>query len=221
MLKKLLKQFRHKLLGNKRENLLSSFFFQLVNKNIKDKKINILDYGSGYNPDLISYLSKKLDNDNIDFEITCADFYSEQNLVELNMKYEKISFTTVDGLSKNITYDFIVISDVLHHVGVKSDEILDILENLSTKTEFIILKDHFEYSLFSRQILRFMDFIGNYKDGVNIPDQYFTKIDYYTMLNSLNIEKVAEIKNIKLYGKIFIPFNFSKYQFIHLLKKSH
>tara|TARA_Y100000389_G_C16975326_1_gene277631 strand:- start:81 stop:485 length:405 start_codon:yes stop_codon:yes gene_type:complete len=134
MLKKLLKQFRHKLLGNKRENLLSSFFFQLVNKNIKDKKINILDYGSGYNPDLISYLSKKLDNDNIDFEITCADFYSEQNLVELNMKYEKISFTTVDGLSKNITYDFIVISDVLHHVGVKSDEILDILENLSTKT---------------------------------------------------------------------------------------
>lgn len=219
MIKKLLKEFRHKLLGNKRENVLSSYFFQLVNKNIKDNKVNILDYGSGYNPELIVYLSKKLDNDNIDFQITCADFYDNQNLVELNTKYEKISFIALNDLPKNKTYDFIVISDVLHHVGVRSIETLNILKSLITKAEFIILKDHFEYSFISRQILRFMDFIGNYKDGVNIPDQYFTQKDYYEILQSLDIEKVADIKDIKLYEKIFIPFNFSKYQFVHLLKK--
>ena len=64
-----------------------------------------------------------------------------------------------------------------------------------------------------------MDFIGNYKDGVNIPKNYFTEANYKHLLEELEIESIDIIENIKLYSKILIPFNFSRFQFINLLRK--
>tara|TARA_S200000501_G_scaffold44305_1_gene35874 strand:- start:2006 stop:2203 length:198 start_codon:yes stop_codon:yes gene_type:complete len=65
-----------------------------------------------------------------------------------------------------------------------------------------------------------MDFIGNYKDGVNIPKVYFSKEKYEKILEKLKIQKIDYIQGIKLYGTFFIPFNFSKYQFINLLSRN-
>ena len=109
----------------------------------------------------------------------------------------------------------------MHHIGFEnSDKIFTLLKDLSTISNFIIIKDHFEYSIFSRYLLRFMDFIGNYKDGVNIPKMYFSKEKYHKILNNLNIQKIEDVQGIKLYGALFIPFNFSKYQFINLLGRN-
>ena len=65
-------------------------------------KVCILDYGSGFNPDLILLLSKKLSDNNFNYHITCVDFYSKENLNELNKNYKQINFV-----------DFKDISDVL------------------------------------------------------------------------------------------------------------
>tara|TARA_B100000123_G_C25733898_1_gene430606 strand:+ start:81 stop:278 length:198 start_codon:yes stop_codon:yes gene_type:complete len=65
-----------------------------------------------------------------------------------------------------------------------------------------------------------MDFIGNYKDGVNIPKVYFSKEKYEKVLKNLDIKKIDDIQGIKLYGNVFIPFNFSRYQFINLLGRN-
>ena len=192
----------------------------LIKSHHKNKNIKILDYGSGFNPDLIFILSRKLKLEGLDIDITCADFYTQEEIVELSKKFSTVTFININDLAKGLSYDFSILSDVLHHVGVNQKETEDILTFLIKVSKYVILKDHFEYSILSRQILRFMDFIGNYKDGVNIPKMYFSKEKYHKILNNLNIQKIEDVQGIKLYGAIFIPFNFSKYQFINLLGRN-
>ena len=56
-------------------------------------------------------------------------------------------------------YDISICADVLHHVGVDNLKgIKKILSFLKNKSKNIFIKDHYEYSIFSRQLLRFMDF---------------------------------------------------------------
>ena len=218
-MKRFLSIVRSYFLGLYREEQLSDYFKDLIIKYSKSKEIEILDYGSGFNPDLILLLSKKLSDNNFKYHITCVDFYSKENLNELNKNYKQINFVDFKELPKDLNYNFVILSDVLHHVGVDSEETRKILNHLSSISKYIILKDHFEYSFLSRHILRFMDFIGNYKDGVNIPKNYFTEPNYNHLLEELEIENIDAIENIKLYSKILIPFNFSRFQFINLLRK--
>ena len=218
-MKNVLSKLRKTFLGIYREEQLSDYFYMLIKSHHKNKNIKILDYGSGFNPDLILLLSKKLSDNKFNCRITCVDLYSTENLNELNKNYKLINFVNFKELPKDLNYDFIILSDVLHHVGVDSAETKKILNHLSSISKYIILKDHFEYSFISRFILRFMDFIGNYKDGVNIPKNYFTEANYNRLLEELEIENIDAIENIKLYNKILIPFNFSRFQFINLLRK--
>ena len=218
-MKTFLAKFRSYFLGIYREEQLSDYFIELITNHSKTNEIDILDYGSGFNPDLILLLSKKLSDNKFNPSITCVDFYSKENLNELNKNYKQINFVDFKELPKDLNYNFVILSDVLHHVGVNSEETRKILNHLSNISKYIILKDHFEYSFLSRNILRFMDFIGNYKDGVNVPKNYFTKANYNRILEELEIESIDVIENIKLYNKILIPFNSSRFQFINLLRK--
>ena len=219
-MKNVLTKLRKTFLGLYREEQLSEYFYMLIKSHHKNKNIKILDYGSGFNPDLIFILSRKLEQEGFVIDITCADFYKQQEIVELNKKFSNVTFINIHDLPKDMSYDFSILSDVLHHVGVNLKETEDLLMSLIKVSKYVILKDHFEYSILSRQILRFMDFIGNYKDGVNIPKVYFSKEKYEKILEKLKIQKIDYIQGIKLYGTFFIPFNFSKYQFINLLSRN-
>ncbi len=219
-MKNVLTKLRKTFLGLYREEQLSEYFYMLIKSHHKNKNIKILDYGSGFNPDLIFFLSRKLEQEGFVIDITCADFYKQQEIVELNKKFSNVTFINIHDLPKDMSYDFSILSDVLHHVGVNLKETEDLLMSLIKVSKYVILKDHFEYSILSRQILRFMDFIGNYKDGVNIPKVYFSKEKYEKILEKLKIQKIDYIQGIKLYGTFFIPFNFSKYQFINLLSRN-
>ena len=219
-MKNVLSKLRKTFLGLYREEQLSDYFYMLIKSHHKNKNIKILDYGSGFNPDLIFILSRKLKLEGFDIDITCADFYKEEEIAELNKKFSNVTFINIHDLPKGMSYDFSILSDVLHHVGIDLKETEDILTFLIKVSKYVILKDHFEYSILSRQILRFMDFIGNYKDGVNIPKVYFSKEKYQKVLENLDIQKIDDIQGIKLYGSAFIPFNFSRYQFINLLGKN-
>ena len=89
------------------------------------------------------------------------------------------------------------------------------------KSNFILIKDHFEYSLLTRYILIFMDFIGNYKDSVSIPKKYFSHNEYSKFLQKNNLKIVDKVENIKLYSSIYFPFNLKKFSlYIYLNKKS-
>ena len=64
-----------------------------------------------------------------------------------------------------------------------------------------------------------MDYIGNYKDSVSIPKNYFSPNKYSKFLQANNLEIIDKIENIKLYSSIYFPFNLKKIQFVHLLKQ--
>ena len=119
----------------------------------------------------------------------------------------------------NEYYDFAIISDVLHHIGVnKLDKISKIIIDLKSKSKFLIIKDHFEFNLISRQILRFMDFIGNYYNNVNIPKEYFKKKDFDIFIEKLNIKVIKKVNKNRYYSKKFLFFSNPNLHFIYLLK---
>lgn len=69
--------------------------------------------------------------------------------------------------------------DVLHHVPPEIRR--DLLADALRACRKIVVKDHFEYGIYSRTMLRLMDFVGNYGYGVSVPDAYFTR-DGFTEL---------------------------------------
>ena len=218
LIKAVLKILRNLILSDFRENQLSEYFAKIIFKNIKSKNIKILDFGSGFNPKVVLKLEDKLRTLGYESEIHCVDFYSDNELKILNSESEIITFINFNQFEIiDTNFDLVIISDVLHHIGI------DRLENKNLKkvlkSNFILIKDHFEYSLITRYILVFMDFIGNYKDSVSIPKKYFSHNEYAKFLQENNLKIVDKVENIKLYSSIYFPFNLKKIQFIHLLKQ--
>ena len=220
-LKKNLKIFRKIILSDFRDQQLATYFSNIILKNITTKNIKILDFGSGYNPKVILSLENKLSMFGFETNIYCVDFYSNTDLKILNSESKNISFMNFDEFERiNTQCDLAIISDVLHHIGIESladDKNL----NKVLKSKFVLIKDHFEYSLLTRYILIFMDFIGNYKDSVSVPKNYFNRKNYENFLQKNNLKIVDNIENIKLYSSFYFPFNLKKIQFIHLLKENN
>jgi len=211
-LKNFLSYIRFWILKNQREKNLAKILYNVIKKN---KKITICDYGSGFNPDIIKLLAKK----KIFKKIHCFDFYNDQQLSFLNRNKLNIKFKNIKDLKKvNTKYDVTIVIDVLHHIGVKNKIIKEILINLKKISKILIIKDHYEHSKFDRLLLRIMDFIGNYKDNVNIPKQYFTKESFKETLSSSGFKNVKIISSLKIYSKKFLFFSKRSLHFLCIIK---
>ena len=62
-----------------------------------------------------------------------------------------IIFSHIQNLNLNKTkYDFCLLNDVLHHIGVeKVTELKNLIIKLQNKAKFVLIKDHFQYGLLS------------------------------------------------------------------------
>ena len=172
----------------------------------KNKQLKILDFGCGS-----MEISKKLETKNYVKSIVGSDIfnhtYKSQKLVYIN--YERL-------FKENEKFDIIFIVDVLHHIGI--DDAYKTLRKLSNLSKVIIVKDHFEYGFFSRQLLRFVDFYANYGYGVNVPKKYFNKISWKKNLIKSNFKEMLHYKNFQQHDGLFNFILNKKHHFISVIK---
>jgi len=219
-IKLVLKKIRLLLLSSQREKNLAKIISKQILLLAKNKnKINILDYGSGFEPMVINLIYKNIKNKYRTININCCDYYTNNQVKKLNKQNKNIKFFKIDALrSIKKRYDISICADVLHHVGVENlTGIKKILFFLKSKSKNILIKDHYEYSIISRQLLRFMDFVGNYYNGVNVPKKYFTKNSIEKILKQSNLKLNKEINNFQYYSKMFLFFSNPKLHFIKIL----
>jgi hypothetical protein len=116
-------------------------------------------------------------------------------------------------------YDFVIISDVLHHMDIENlDLIKNTLNLLKSRSKYLIVKDHFQYGFFSNQIIRFMDFFGNLNSNIKTPKTYFSQKQFFILAKSLNLSIKYKILNNRYHPKFLPILNNPKYHFIYLLE---
>ena len=124
MIKKLLKRLRDLVVGDFRSKILSDLIVNKIIKYNKQKNIKILDYGSGFQPNVIYFVYNKLTKVyKKKVVVDCYDFYTLKQLAELNKKKKlPINFYQINAIKSNKNkYDFATINDVLHHIGIENE----------------------------------------------------------------------------------------------------
>ena len=89
-----LSKIRKKVIGDFREDALSNIICKNLEKYIdknKNKNLNFLDYGAGYNPILIKKIIKKLSKKykQKNFTAHCYDFYDKNKIKECKKMQER------------------------------------------------------------------------------------------------------------------------------------
>ena len=172
----------------------------------KNKRLKILDYGCGS-----MEISKKLEEKNYVKSIVGSDIFNH------SYKSKKLTYISNEKLFKeNEKFDVIFVVDVLHHVGINNAH--KIINKLSKLSKIIIIKDHFEYGFFSRQLLRFVDFYANYGYGVNVPKKYFNKNKWKKTLIKSNSKEIFRKNNFQQHDGLFNLILNKKHHFVSMIK---
>ena len=218
-----LQKLRNFILGDFRSKKLSYLIVKKIIKYNKKKFIKILDYGTGYQPKVVHLVYEKLVKKyKKRILIDCYDFYSKTDLKKLNnFKNKEINFYNINSIRKNKkNYDFSLINDVIHHIGIEKEEIIvKILNKLIKISKIVLIKDHFQQGFVSNNIIRFMDFLGNYFNDVNTPDKYYTKRSFQKLLKKMKITVIEKILSIKLYPSFLFFMSNPDFNFVYLIKK--
>ena len=132
-------------------------------------------------------------------------------------KYRKFDGTYIpfpDG-----SFDVVVFCDVLHHIQTN---VIELLAEASRAGRLIIIKDHFEYSFWSRMILWAMDFVGNWGYGISLPKRYFTRYRFNAITKKAKLNPKLIHLGIDLYPHIPVAKFLlrQKWQFIALLEQN-
>jgi SAM-dependent methyltransferase len=174
----------------------------------KNRKLKILDFGCGS-----MEVSKKLRDKIYVGQIVGSDIFKHR------FKSNKIVYIDNDELfKKKEKFDIIFIVDVLHHIGVEDAH--KIIRKLFKLSNNIIIKDHFEHSYLSRQLLRLVDFYANYGYGVNIPKKYFDKTSWKKTLIKSNCREIFHSKNFQQHDGLFNFILNKKHHFVSVIKSN-
>jgi hypothetical protein len=198
--------------GERFFNLSKIISYEIIKIKKKiNRKIYLLDYGCG-KMDFTFFLKKN----NVIKKAICVDDYKlDQKINKYNwLKYINLSFNKVKF--KDSQFDVSIVIDVLHHIGI--DKCGPILKKIYKSSKFIIIKDHFEYSHFSRQILRLADWYGNYGTSIKIPKKYFNEKKWQLLLKKYKLKQIKLIKNVKQHTGLFSIILPPRHHFISILK---
>ncbi|MEJ2697485.1 MAG: methyltransferase domain-containing protein [Candidatus Sulfobium sp.] len=129
----------------------------------------------------------------------CIDLYDLPEHMRKNGRWSK--YQKYDGRHfpfSDASFDIVLFCDVLHH----ATNIPDLLRDAARVGRRIIIKDHFEYSFYSRVMLKVMDFIGNWGYGVPLPRKYFTPVSFQELCSSVGLSAAQLETGIDLYSHL-------------------
>lgn len=197
-----------------RINVLSKEIAGIIDGLFPEKtKIKCMDIGCGDMEiaEAIGRLSTRT-------EWMCLDIYElpEQLASEPRWgKYMKFDGTHIP--CPDNSWDVVLLCDVLHHAR---KDIFILLKESARVGAVVIVKDHFEYSLYSRFMLRMLDFLGNWGYGVSLPTSYFTKDSFKSLCEQAGVSIEHMKIGIDLYSHLPVIrfFLLPKWQFIAVLR---
>lgn len=96
------------------------------------------------------------------------------------------------------SFDIVMFVDVLHHM---SDPNILVCEAARVARQSIIIKDHTRNGLFADTTLRFMDWVGNARHGVELPYNFWPRKRWLEFFGKLNLEVQVWKKNLNIYPR--------------------
>lgn len=130
----------------------------------------------------------------------CIDLYELPPELQTDPKWLKYSrFNGHDLPFRNYSFDIVLLCDVLHHSGAEAGPLL---RETGRVGGFVLVKDHFEESLYSRLILWLMDFVGNWGYGVNLPKSYFSVDSFSRCYKEHGLRLLEQNRGIDLYAHL-------------------
>lgn len=131
---------------------------------------------------------------------TCIDIHDLPEGKATDPRWQK--YRRFDGTSipfPDRSFDVVLFSDVLHHAGENTGTLL---AEAGRTGLTVVVKDHFERSLWSRAMLWVMDFVGNWGYGVAMPRRYFTRARFEKAAEAAGLTVRRVDAGIDLYGHL-------------------
>jgi len=94
------------------------------------------------------------------------------------------------------SFDAVTFVDVLHHAD---DPLLLLREGARVARRALVLKDHTREGFLARPTLRFMDWVGNRRHGVAVPDDYWTERHWLQTFDELGLRASVWERKLDLY----------------------
>jgi len=108
-------------------------------------------------------------------------------------------------------FDTTLLIDVLHH----TEDPLSLLREVArVSRRHILIKDHLRKGPFAGSILRFMDWVGNARHHVALPNTYWTQHQWDNAFSELGVKLSAWIPRLGLYA---IPANWVFERQLHFI----
>lgn len=174
-LNKAVNAFHQKVAHSRRIDILSTYLVACFKDIVGQREmVKCLDVGCG---DLS--IMKRIANGVPATSWECLDIYDLPEHLRTSPEwscYKKFNGRELPFADNSI--DILLFCDMLHHANKNIPSLLKEAHRVGTT---VVVKDSFEYSLYSRAVLQLMDIIGNWGYGVPLPDRYFT-IDSFKAL---------------------------------------
>jgi len=172
-----------KYVFNRRVRVLCRFVVELIPQNAR-----VLDVGCGD-----GLLAKLIMQERPDVEI--------QGIDVLLRNRSHIPVSLFDGGTiphADESFDVVMFVDVLHHMP---DPNILVREAARVARQSIIIKDHTRNGLFADTTLRFMDWVGNARHGVELPYNFWPRKRWLEFFGQLNLELQLWKKDLNIYPR--------------------
>lgn len=93
-------------------------------------------------------------------------------------------------------FDAVIFVDVLHHT---EDPTILLHEACRVVKRYLIIKDHLLEGPLAAATLKFMDWVGNFRYGVDLPYNYWSEDRWHEAFTETNLRIIKQVKKLKLF----------------------